>query len=88
VAVTVGAVEDVAGPPVAEARDVGQLVPQAGRDEQPPGRNPIPVGQQNPEPAPTIRHQVTGGAGDDVAPVPCDLLAAGGDQFGWYDAVA
>ena len=34
VAVAVGAVQDVAGPPVAEPGDVGQLVVQAGRDDQ------------------------------------------------------
>src|SRR6185437_13952152 len=34
VAVALGAVQDVAGPPVAEPGDVGQLVRQAGGDHQ------------------------------------------------------
>ena len=51
VAVAVGAVQDIAGPPVAQAGDVGQLVAQAGRDHQSPRRDPLPVGEEGPEPA-------------------------------------
>ena len=57
VAVAVGAVQDVAGPPVAQPGDVGQLVAQAGGDQQPPGRDPLPVGEQRPEPGPAVRHE-------------------------------
>ena len=52
VAVAVRAVQDVAGPPVAKTRDVGQLVAQAGGDEQSPRRDPLPVGEQDPEAGP------------------------------------
>ena len=69
VAVAVGAVQDVAGPPVAEAGDVGQLVAQAGCDEQPPCRDPAPVGEEDPEPVRAVGHQVGDDAVDDVAAV-------------------
>ena len=48
VAVAVRAVQHVAGPPVAEPRDVGQLVPQAGRDEQPSRRDRLPARRAEP----------------------------------------
>ena len=51
VAVAVGAVQDIAGPPVAQAGDVRQLVAQAGRDQQSPGRDPLPAGEEGREPA-------------------------------------
>ena len=88
VAVAVGAVQDVAGPPVAEPGDVGQLVAQAGRDQQPPCRDPPPVGEEGPEPACAVGHQVGDGAVDDVAAVAADLVAAGGQQLGGWHAVA
>ena len=47
VAVAVGAVQDIAGPPVAQAGDVRQLVAQAGGDQQPPSRDPLPAGEQD-----------------------------------------
>ena len=55
VAVAVRAVQDVAGPPVAQARDVGQLVAQAGRDQQAPCRDLLPVVEQDPELASAVR---------------------------------
>ena len=82
VAVAVGAVQDVAGPPLAQARDVRQLVAQAGRDQQPPGRDPLPVREQDPEPAPAVRHELGDGAGDDLAAVARHLVPAGGQQLG------
>jgi hypothetical protein len=50
-AVAVGAVQDVAGPPFAEAGDVGQLFDQAGRDDQSSCRDAAPVLEESPEPA-------------------------------------
>ena len=88
VAVAVGAVQDVAGPPVAEPGDVRQLVAQPGRDQQPPRRDPLTVGEEDPEPAAAVGHEVGDGAGDDLAAVPRDLVPAGGEQLGGWQAVA
>ena len=46
-AVAVRAVQDVAGPALGEPGNVGQLVAQAGGHEQPAGRDPLPVGEQD-----------------------------------------
>ncbi len=45
VAVAVGAVQDVAGPSVTEPGNVGQLVAQAGGDQEPTCRELSPVGR-------------------------------------------
>ena len=80
--------QDIAGPPVAEAGDVGQLVAQAGRDQQSPRRDPPPVGEKGPEPAGAVGHQVGDDAVDDVAAVAADLVASRGQQLGGWHAVA
>jgi hypothetical protein len=79
-------VQDVAGPPLAEPGDVGQLVAQTGRDQQPPRRDPCPALEQGPEPA-AIGHQFGDGALDDVAAVSRHLAAADGQQFRGWEAV-
>ena len=45
VAVAVGAVQQVAAPALADARQVGELVAQPGGDQDPPGGRCLPVGQ-------------------------------------------
>ena len=45
VAVAVRVVQHVASPPLSQTRDVGELVAQAGRDQQAPRRYPAAVGQ-------------------------------------------
>ena len=62
VAVAVGAVQDVAGPPLAQPRDVGELVAQAGGDQEAPCRDPLPVGEEDPEAGSAVGHQVGDGA--------------------------
>ena len=57
VAVAVGAVQDVARPPVAQPWDVRQLVAQAGGDQEPPCRDPLPVGEEDPEAVAAVRRQ-------------------------------
>jgi hypothetical protein len=88
VAVAVGAVQDIAGPPGAEPGDVGQLVAQAGCDEQSACRDPLSAGEERPEPAPAVGHEVGDGAVDDVSAVAVHLPAAGGQQLAGRHAVA
>ena len=88
VAVAVGAVQDIAGPPVAQSGDVRQLVPQAGRDQHSPGRDPLPPGEERPEPARGGGQQVRDGALDDLASVARHLAAPGSQQLGGWEAVA
>ena len=65
-AVAVRAVQHVAGPPLAQARNVGQLVAQAGGDQQPPRRDRVAVGEQDLEPVVAARgRRSADGAGDD-----------------------
>jgi hypothetical protein len=88
VAVAVGAVQHVTCPPLCQPRDVGQLVAQAGGDQQTSGRDPLPAVEENPEPGPAIGHQVGDRAGDDLAAVTGDLVPAGGKELSWGQAVA
>jgi hypothetical protein len=81
-------VQDVAGPPVAQPGDVGQLVIQAGRDHQSPCRDAQPVVEEGPEPAGAVEQQGGDDAVDDVAAVAADLVAARNQQLGGGHAVA
>ena len=58
VAVAVGAVQDVAGPPVAQAGNGGQLVAKAGGDQKTPRLDAPPVGQHHPEAVAPVADQV------------------------------
>ena len=88
VAVAVGAVQDVAGPPIAEPGDVGQLVAQAGGDQESPRRDPLPVLEQDPEPArPSGTSSVTVPA-TISPPYAVTSSPAGREQLGGREAVA
>ena len=76
--------QDIAGPPVAQPGDVGQLVAQTGRGQHSPRRDPVPAGEQGPEAAPAVGHQVGDDAVDDVAAVGVHLMAAGSKQLGGW----
>ena len=47
VAMAVRAVQDIAGPPVAQPGDVRQFVAQASRDQQSPGRDPLTASEED-----------------------------------------
>jgi hypothetical protein len=81
-------VQDVAGPPVAEPGDVGQLVRQAGREHQSPCRDAPPVGEEGPEPVCAVGQQIGDDAVDDFPAVSADLVTACGQQLGGWHAVA
>jgi hypothetical protein len=88
VAVAVGTVEDVAGPPLPESGHVGQLVTQTSRDQQPSGGDSLAVREQHPEAVATVRHEIGDGAGDDLASVARHLIAADGQELGRRQPVA
>ena len=76
VAVAVRAVEDVSSPAVAQSLDVWELVAQAGRYKQPPGRDALTIGEQHPESTPAVGDEVANDGGDDVAALLADLPVA------------
>ncbi len=80
--------QHIAGPPVAEAEDVWQLVAHTGCDQQAPCRDPLATGQERPEPGPAFGHYVGDVALDDFAAVTPHLAAAGGQQLVRRKAVA
>jgi hypothetical protein len=80
--------EDVAGPAVANPRNVRQLVAQAGGDQQSPSRDPLPAREQHPEPYTAVRREVGDDATDDLAAVARNLTASGGQQLAGLDAIA
>jgi hypothetical protein len=86
-------VQHVPGPSLPQAGNVGQLVPQPGRDQQPPGRDPPAADQQHPEPGRTIRYQAGSGALEDLAAIALHLSPAGGHKLcgrepvAWQEAV-
>jgi hypothetical protein len=88
VAVTVGAVQDVAGPAVGQPWDVGQFVAESGGDQQPPRRDPLAVAEEHPEAAAAVGHQVRDGVDDDVTAVPLDFIPARGEELGGRKSVA
>ena len=81
--------QDVAGPPLAEPRDVGSSSLQAGGDQDPPRRRVPTVVEADVEPvrSPSGAASVTVPV-DELAAVARDLLAAGGQQFRGRQAVA
>lgn len=88
VAVAVGAVQDVACPPGREARNVGELVPQPGRDQEATGPDAVTSGEEDPEAVAAVGDDVGDGAVEKVAAVPGDFVASCRDQLGGWHAVA
>ena len=82
--VAVRAVQQVASPSLPDPGDVGQLVADAGGDEETPGRERPSLGQTNREPVPQ-RLDLTV---DDLHAVAGDLGASDGQQFGRWHPVA
>ena len=88
VPVAVGAVEEVAAPALADAREVGELVAEPGGDQDPPGGQCLPVGQGELEAAVVTGPDVGDGAADQLAAVAGHLVAAGREQLRGWHAVA
>ena len=88
VAVAVGAVQDVSGPPVAQAGNGGQLVAQAGGDQKTPRLDAVPVGVHHPEAVAPVADQLAGRARNDLASVLGDLVASNGEELRGWHAVA
>src|SRR3954470_22434297 len=76
-AVTVGTVQDIPGPPLSQARDLGQLITQASRDQHPPNADRLPTVEESGEPGP-VEAKVGNGGVSDLAAVAGHLFAAGG----------
>jgi hypothetical protein len=86
-AVTVGAVQNVAGPSLTKAGDVGDLIPQASRNEEPSRVNRT-VAQHDPEAGSTVAHDLASAASDDLHAIALDLLAPEGEQLTGGQTVA
>ena len=86
----VGAVEEVATPALAHARDVGEHVAEPGGDQQPARADHVALGQLDVEAGGIVagRAYVGDPSGDDVGAVPGDLLASQPRQLGWREPVA
>src|SRR4051794_13497199 len=88
VAVAVRAVQNVAGPAISQTGDVWQLVTEAGRHQEPPCRDSLPVAEEAPDPAPAVPDQVRGGAHEDLAAVGLHLPPALRQKFARWESVA
>ena len=90
VPVAVRAVEQVAAPALAHARDVGQHVAQAGGDQHASRTQDGAVSEADVEArlGVAVRRTPTTRAGDDVGAVPGHLLATQAQQLGGREAVA
>ena len=88
VSVAVGAVEQVASPALADAREVGELVAEPGGDQDAAGGQCLPVRQGDLEAAVVASSDVSDGAADQVPAVAGHLVAAGRQQLRGWHAVA
>ena len=92
VAVAVRAVQQVAAPALAHPGDVGELVAQPGGDQDAAGAQRPAVGEGDLEAGARRRRCAAAmpvtRAGDELAAVAGDLVAAGGQQLGGREAVA
>ena len=79
VAVAVGTVQHIASPPVSEAGDVRQLVPQPGGDQYLACGDALPICEQRPEALSAVRGQLDDFAENDLAAVARDLSSSGGE---------
>ncbi len=82
----VGAVHDVATPPLPQPGYVGQLVHQPGGHQQPARPHRPAVGEREPE-AVVLPRRGDDLAGDDLSAVPAHLGAAALQQLGGRDPV-
>ena len=80
-AVAVRAVQHVTPPPRGHPGQVGQLVGEPGRHEQPPGPHAAPAGQRH-QKAVALPRRGLDPPGDDLAAVPGHLIAPGRRQLG------
>jgi hypothetical protein len=86
-AVAVRAVQNIPGPPLSQARDVRQLITQAGRDQHPPSADRLPTVEESGEPGP-VEDKVGNGGVSDLAAVAGHLFAPDVQWFSGCGAVA
>ncbi len=83
-AVAVGAVQEIPAPALADSRDLGQLVAEAGCDQDPPRPQHLSASETNKEAARDLEHLLV----DQLDAVPGDLLPPCGEKVGWGHSVA
>jgi len=86
VTVTLGTVQNISGPPLAQPGDIRQLITEAGGDQHSPSGDPMATSEQSGEPV-AGETNVGDRAVDDLPAVPVHLVASGGQQFGGRHAV-
>src|SRR5664279_3469806 len=86
VTVTIGAVQNISGPPVAQPGDVRQLIAETGGDQHTPSGDSLSAGKECQESV-AIGNKVGDRAVDDLPAVTVHFVASGGQQFGGRHAV-